>query len=169
MAIVRDRTRVLCQVLEANIMKRNLNMLLWLSVSALVAVGCSSSNHDSSVSYRPGLSETYTPTGDSDLQRAYPTQPSNVDVTAPPPGAGGQDWALAQQIQSVLMSDRHIDSHVAAVVKDGVVTLRGGVKSKHQRERIRDEIGRIPGVVRVDDQLGAGDPTGRGSSTTQNY
>ena len=56
-----------------------------------------------------------------------------------------------------------------AVVKDGVVTLRGGVKSKHQRERIRDEIGRIPGVVRVDDQLEAGDPTGRGSSTTQNY
>jgi osmotically-inducible protein OsmY len=67
------------------------------------------------------------------------------------------------------MSDRDIDSHVAAVVKDGVVTLHGGVKSKTERERIRDEVGRIPGVVRVDDQLGGGDPTGRGSSTTQNY
>jgi osmotically-inducible protein OsmY len=90
-------------------------------------------------------------------------------VTAPPPGAGGQDWALAQQIQSVLMSDRTLDSHVAAVVKDGVVTLHGGVSSKHERERIRQEIGSIPGVVRVDDQLGAGNPNGLGSGTTQNY
>jgi hypothetical protein len=159
----------LVQFLEAQIMKKNLKMLLWLSVSAIVAVGCADNRNNPSVSYRPGLSDTYTPTSGSDVQRAYPTDPSNVNVTAPPPGAGGQDWALAQQIQSVLMSDRHIDSHVAAVVKDGVVTLHGGVKSKTERERIRDEVGRIPGVVRVDDQLGAGDPTGRGSSTTQNY
>src|SRR5438445_13054544 len=114
-------------------MKRNLRLLFWLSVSALVAVGCADNRKDSSVSYRPGLSDnssptsgSYTPTSGSDTQRAYPTEPSNVDVTAPPPGAGGQDWALAQQIQSVLMSDRNIDSHVAAVVKNGVVTLRGG-------------------------------------------
>ena len=66
-------------------------------------------------------------------------------MTAPPPGAGGQDWALAQQIQSVLMSDRHLDSHVAAVVNNGVVTLRGGVKSKREHERIREEIGRVSG------------------------
>jgi len=151
-------------------MKRNLRLLFWLSVSALVAVGCADNRNDPSVSYRPGLSDkSYTPTSGSDIQRAYPTEPSNVDVTAPPPGAGGQDWALAQQVQSVLMSDRHIDSHVAAVVKNGVVTLRGGVKSKREREHIRDEIGRVPGVVRVDDQLGAGDPIGLGSSTTKDY
>ncbi len=151
-------------------MKRNLRLLFWLSVSALVAVGCADNRNDASVSYRPGLSDnSNTPTSGSDIQRAYPTEPSNVDVTAPPPGAGGQDWALAQQVQSVLMSDRHIDSHVAAVVKNGVVTLRGGVKSKRERERIRDEIGRVPGVVRVDDQLGAGDPIGLGSGTTKDY
>ena len=67
------------------------------------------------------------------------------------------------------MSDRNIDSHVAAVVNNGVVTLRGGVKSKREHERIRDEIGRVPGVVRVDDKLGAGDPIGLGSSTTKDY
>ncbi len=150
-------------------MKRNLRLLFWLGASALTVVGCADNRNDPSVSYRPGLSDSYTPTSNSDVQRAYPTDPSNVDVTAAPPGAGGQDWALAQQIQSVLMSDRNIDSHVATVVKDGVVTLHGGVKSKREHERIKDEIARIPGVVRVDDQLGAGDPTGLGSSTTQNY
>jgi osmotically-inducible protein OsmY len=67
------------------------------------------------------------------------------------------------------MSDRNLDSHVAAVVKNGLVTLHGGVNSKSERERIRDEIGRVPGVVRVDDQLGAANPTGLGSNITQNY
>ena len=158
-------------------MKRNLRLLFWLSVSALAAVGCADNRADSSVLYRPGLSDNsytptsgaYTPTSSSDTQRAYPTQSSNVDRIAPPAGAGSQDWALAQQIQSVLMSDRHLDSHVAAVVKNGVVTLHGGVNSKSERERIKEEIARIPGVVRVDDQLGAGDPIGLGSSITHDY
>ena len=38
-------------------MKRNLRLLFWLSVSALVAVGCADNRNDSSVSYRPGLSD----------------------------------------------------------------------------------------------------------------
>jgi hypothetical protein len=91
-------------------MKRNLRLLFWLSVSALAVVGCADNRNDPSVSYRPGLSDNYTPTSGSDVQRTYPTDSSNVNVTAPPPGAGGQDWALAQQIQSVLMSDRTLDS-----------------------------------------------------------
>ncbi len=67
------------------------------------------------------------------------------------------------------MADRKIDSHVAAVVKGGVVTLRGGIKSKQEHERLLEEISRVPGVVRVDDQLGAGDPIGLGSRTSKNY
>jgi hypothetical protein len=149
-------------------MKRNLKSILWLSVPVLLAVGCSETRHDSSVSYSPALSDSYTPTGPA-ASRVYAEEPSNVSVTAPPAGAGSQDWALAQQIQSTLMADPKIDSQVAAVVKNGVVTLRGGIKSNREREHLREEIARIPGVVRVDDQLGAGDPIGLGSGTSQNY
>jgi uncharacterized lipoprotein YajG len=149
-------------------MKKNLKSLIWLSVPVLLAVGCAETRRDPSVSYSPALSQSYTPTG-SAMPRAYPDDSSNVTLTAPPPGAGSQDWALAQQIQSVLMADHRLDSQVAAVVKGGVVTLRGGVKSNRERERLREEISRVPGVVRVDDQLGAGDPIGLGSGTSQNY
>jgi hypothetical protein len=150
-------------------MKKNLNRIAWLSVPVLLAVGCAETRHDPSVSYSPALSESYSPTGPT-ASRVYPAEPSNVTVTAPPPGAGNQDWALAQQIQSVLMADRRLDSQVAAVVRNGVVTLRGGIRTTaRERERLRDEIARIPGVVRVDDQLGVGDPTDLGTGTAQHY
>lgn len=149
--------------------KRNLSRILCLSIPALLVAGCAENRRDPSVSYRPGVTENYTPTSNSDLQRAYPSDASAVSRVATPAGASADDWALAQQIQSVLMTDRRLDSQVAAVVNHGVVTLKGGIKSKRERERLRDEIGRVPGVVRVDDQLGAGDPIGLGSSTSQNY
>ena len=149
-------------------MKKNLKSIVWLSLPVLLVFGCAENRRDPSVSYSPGLSESSTPTGSS-VPRVYPDESSNVSVTAPPPGAGSQDWAVAQQIQAVLMADRKIDSHVAAVVKGGVVTLRGGIKSKQEHERLLEEISRVPGVVRVDDQLGAGDPIGLGSRTSKNY
>src|SRR5947209_20172463 len=101
-------------------MKTNLKRLAWLTVPVLLAVGCAENRRDASVSYSPALS----PTSDRSEVRAYPDAPANIDVTAPPPGAGSQDWALAEEIRSLLMSDRKLgNSPTVAVVKNGVVTL----------------------------------------------
>jgi len=90
-------------------------------------------------------------------------------VTAPPPGAGNQDWALAQQVQSLLMSDRTVQTPVTAVVKDGVVTLRGGIRGRHERERLKEEVARLPGVVRVDDQMNTGPALQNYPGESKNY
>jgi len=35
-----------------------------------------------------------------------------------------------------------------------VVTLRGSVPTENDRQRIKDQVSRVPGVLRVDDDLG---------------
>src|SRR5581483_168899 len=144
-------------------MKKNLKSLVWLSVPVLVAVGCASNQPDRSVSYSPALSESYSPTSDRDAARVYSTVPSNIEVTTPPTGANSQDWTLAEEIRGLLTSDRKLgDAPMAAVVKNGVVTLRGSVRNDRQRQELRDEIARLPGVQRVDDQLEFRNPIGLG-------
>jgi osmotically-inducible protein OsmY len=100
----------------------------------------------------------------------YSTAPSNIDATAAPAGANSQDWALAEQIRGLLTSDRKLgDAPMAAVVHNGVVTLRGGVRNDRQRQELRDEIGRLPGVQRVDDQMEFRNPIGLGPGEAKSY
>lgn len=151
-------------------MKKNLKCVAWLSLPLLLAVGCSENRRDPSVSYSPALTEGYAPTSDRGVTRVYPGEPSNIDVTAPPAGASGQDWTLAEEIRSLLTADRKLgDAPMGAVVKNGVVTLRGSVRNDRQREQLREEIARLPGVQRVDDQLEFHNPTGFGPGKAKTY
>jgi osmotically-inducible protein OsmY len=68
------------------------------------------------------------------------------------------------------MSDRTIGkAPVTAVVNNGVVTLRGEVRNKKERERLREEIAALPGVQRVDDQTEYKNPLGIGAGESRNY
>ena len=148
-------------------MKTNLKNLVWLTVPMLLAVGCAENHRDSSVSYSPALSQPSTATSDRPEARVYPA-PTD---TAVPQGASSQDWALAQEVRSLLMSDRKLGegAPVAAVVNNGVVTLRGEVRNEKERQRLHDAIGRLPGVQRVEDQLDFKNPLGIGAGETKNY
>jgi hypothetical protein len=152
-------------------MKKRLNNLVWLTFPVLLAVGCAENHRDSSVSYSPALSESVSPTSDRPETRVYPAPPPlAADVTSVPPGATPQDWTLAQEIRSLLMSDRTIGkAPVTAVVNNGVVTLRGEVRNKKERERLREEIAALPGVQRVDDQTEYKNPLGIGAGESRNY
>ena len=120
----------------------------------LLAVGCAETHRDSSVSYSPALSEPVTATSDRPETRAYPAPTAGSTATVAPQGASPQDWQLAEEIRSLLMSDPTLGKEqMAAVVNNGVVTLRGHVRNEKERERLREQIGRLPGVQRVDDQL----------------
>jgi osmotically-inducible protein OsmY len=151
-------------------MKKNLKGIVWLSVPMLLAVGCAQSHRDSSVSYSPALTESYAPTSDRDAARVYPQAPVSTEATSPPPGANTQDWQLAEEVRSLLTSDQTLgNAPMAAVVKNGVVTLRGGVRNKKDRQRLRDEIARLPGVQRVDDEMEFKNPLGIGHGENKNY
>ncbi|HTL17332.1 MAG TPA: BON domain-containing protein [Patescibacteria group bacterium] len=151
-------------------MKKNVKWLVWLSVPVLLAVGCAENRHDSSVSYSPALSHGYTATSDRPVTRVYPGEPSSINVTPPPAGASSQDWALAEEIRSLLTSDRKLgDAPMAATVHNGVVTLRGSVRNDRQRRQLRDEIAQLPGVQRVDDQMDFRNPVGLGPGEAKSY
>lgn len=152
-------------------MKQSIKQLIYVSVPVLLAAGCAESRHDASVSYSPALTESFSPTSDRSETRVYQApQPSSVEVTAVPSGATPQDWALAEEIRGLLTSDRTIGkARVAAVVNNGVVTLRGNVRNDKERERLREEIARLPGVQRVDDQLGYKNPLGIGAGVSKSY
>ena len=137
-------------------MKKSFNNLVWLSVPLLLAVGCAERERASSVSYSPALSESsesFTPTSDRTGARVY-ASPAASDQFAPPPGAAPQDWNVAEEVRSLLRSEPKLgNAPMAAVVKNGVVTLRGSVRNENERERLREEVARLPGVLRVDDQM----------------
>ena len=151
-------------------MKRNLKRVAWLTVPVLLAVGCAENRRDASVSYSPTLTHSYSATSDRSEVRAYPDASPNIDVTAPPPGATSQDWALAEEIRSLLMADRKLgNAPTVAVVKNGVVTLRGDVRNKKDRQRLHEEIARLPGVQRVDDEMEMKNPLENVPGETRNY
>ena len=151
-------------------MKKRLNTLVWLAVPMLLAVGCAETHRDASVSYSPALSEPLPATSDRPEARVYAAPDAATTATAAPQGASPQDWTLAEEIRSLLMSDRTLGkAPMTAVVNNGVVTLRGEFRNEKERRRVHDEIARLPGVQRVDDQLEHGRPLGIGAGETRNY
>jgi osmotically-inducible protein OsmY len=151
-------------------MKKHLNRFVWLAVPTLLVVGCAESQRAPSVSYSPALSEQATPTSDRSQTRVYSEPSAGADATAPPPGAASQDWVLAQEIRSLLMSDPKLgNAPMTAVAKDGVVTLRGSVRNQKDRDRLRDEISKLPGVQRVDDQLEFKNPLDKGAGESKSF
>ena len=153
-------------------MKRNLKNIVWLGVPLLLAAGCAENRRDASVSYSPALTESQsvTPTSDRDVFRAYPDTQSSIGFRSPPPGANSQDWQLAEEIRGLLTSQRKLgQAQMVAVVNNGVVTLKGGVRNDRERARLREEIARLPGVQRVDDEMELKNPTGIGRGESKNY
>jgi osmotically-inducible protein OsmY len=151
-------------------MKKNCKHLFWLSMPILLVVGCAENQRPSSVSYSPALSESVAPTSDRSVARVYPETPTGAETSTPPAGAASQDWALAEEIRSLLMSDPKLgNAPMAAVVNNGVVTLRGSVRNAKDREKLREEIARLPGVQRVDDQMEFKNPLGTTPGETKNY
>ncbi len=143
--------------------------LACVAVPLLLAVGCAE-RHNSSVSYSPALGQTYPETSDRPSDRTYAEPPGGTEVTAPPPGATQEDWVLAEEIRGLLTRNEKLGTApMAAVVKQGVVTLQGGVRNQRERAALREEIARLPGVRRVDDEMEFKNPIGNGPGETKSY
>jgi len=127
------------------------------------------------------------PTSTVPLERVYPyavapEQSANASPAAPdsthqpmmPPtipmdqrylvtqgvAVSASDIQLAQRIRTDLNADPSLPAgrRVDATVKDGVVWLRGTVPTDQDRKTIAEHVAAIPGVVRVENMLGADMP-----------
>jgi osmotically-inducible protein OsmY len=151
-------------------MKKRLYNLVWHTVPMALAVGCAETHRDSSVSYSPALTEPAPPTSDRFESRSYAAPDSATSATVAPQGASPQDWTLAEEIRSMLMSERNLGkAPMTAVVNNGVVTLRGEFRNEKERQQLHDAIARLPGVQRVEDQLEHRRPSGIGAGESRNY
>jgi hypothetical protein len=146
--------------------------MVWLAVPLSLALGCASHRTQSSeASYGP--IETLTPTSGDPEQRIYSTSEpgainTDTSMAAAPRGASPEKWQVAEEIRQHLMRDHSLsrtgDSVVAEVGQDGVVTLKGHVSSSSEKDRVREEIAKLPGVKGVnDDKMGVGHASGNGS------
>lgn len=149
-------------------MKRHVKYLVCLGLPVLLVAGCAE-HRDASVSYSPTLTGSVQPTSDRDVARAYPDNTS-ITPTSAPPGANSQDWALAEEIRGLLTSEPKLgNAPMAAVVNNGVVTLRGSVRNEKDRQRLHDEISRLPGVKGINDQMEKKNPLGIMSGESKSY
>lgn len=84
---------------------------------------------------------------------------THADRSDPPPDQGApsmeSDRAIVEAIRARLGSDPriHKPAEVAVAARAGTVTLRGTVRSVHQRRTAVEVAKSVPGVVAVEDQL----------------
>ena len=83
---------------------------------------------------------------------------SGTTLTAGDQGGSEADRSVTQHVRSALVGDDALSSNgknVKIVTQDGVVTLRGPVKSAGEKAAIATLAERVSGVKRVDNQLEA--------------
>jgi len=71
-------------------------------------------------------------------------------------GGSEADRSITQQIRKAVVADKSLSrdaKNVKIITIDGVVTLRGPVKSADEKAKIASASGKPAGVKRVDDQL----------------
>lgn len=139
--------------------------VVWLAVPLSLALGCAANRTTTTADANYSSTPVLTPTSGEPEQRIYSTDPNAVaapsDFNAPPPGASAADWSVADAIRQKLTEDPTIaplgSKLIAEVGKDGVVTLKGVVKTESEQQRVHDTIASVPGVNGVnDDQLKVG-------------
>ena len=146
--------------------------IVWIALPLGLAMGCASNQSTTATADAGyGSMPMLTPTSGEPEQRIYSTDPSQAaatsDLNAPPPGSNTANWDVAEAIRQKLTQDPTLaplgSQLIAEVGKDGVVTLKGVVKTTDEQERVRNTIASVPGVTSVnDDQLKIGTYHGGG-------
>ena len=150
--------------------------MVWIAVPLGLAMGCAANRTTTTAEATYGPAPMLTPTSGEPEQRIYSTDPTTAsattDLNAPPPGANAADWGVAESIRQKLTEDPTLaplgSQLIAEVGKDGVVTLKGVVRTPDEQQRVRDTIASVPGVNSVNDELKVGKFEGGGKlDTTQ--
>lgn len=92
---------------------------------------------------------------DADNTRVNKVDRGNT-MTPMDQGNGKQDLSITQQIRKAVMADSSLSfsaKNVKIITSGGKVTLRGAVKSDHERDAINDSANKVAGAGNVDNQI----------------
>jgi len=148
--------------------------MAWMAIPLGLALGCAANRTTTTADASYGPAPMLTPTSGEPEQRIYSTDPATAgaasDLNAPPPGATAANWDVAESIRQKLTDDptlAPLGSQLKAEVgNNGVVTLKGVVKTPDEQQRVHDTIASVPGVSSVNDELKVGTYRGGGKLDT---
>jgi hypothetical protein len=143
---------------------------LWLAAALLVVAGCS--HRESQSSYRPAQTAVPTasdtavpPASDRTSNRVYATQVSSeefVPAYSAPNGVDASQWALAEQVRELLISDKKLAPYPSEVTVSldkntkGLVHVSGNIINTYEKRKLRARLEQLPGVIQVDDKTVVG-------------
>jgi osmotically-inducible protein OsmY len=110
--------------------------LLCVSFCFLMSWGCASRQH-----------EAHYLSDQENGPAAVLSEKNGKNQTSP------ADVKVGEEIRQAILEDKKLappPSNVIASVQDGVVTLRGSVPSRDDKEVMKERIEQLPGVARVD-------------------
>lgn len=125
-------------------------------LAALAMVACedrTSTPPRSTVTPAPSTTPNTTP-------RTTPSTPSSPSTTSPTPGLPGSADAanrtLSTEVKRVLSSVQGMSDaaqNITVTANNGVVTLRGTVDTRAQKDALEEKARAVPGVTQVDNQI----------------
>ena len=125
--------------------------LFLLALPLTLAAGCIHSHRSARVVYSPsGEVITPAPTSDSPAMRVYPAPGSEPSRLTDP------DLPLAEDVRQMVAGDSALKKacrNVDIEIVQGQVTLRGTVKTEHQRRLIQERLAKLAGVASIDNRL----------------
>ncbi len=123
--------------------------LFWVALPVILSAGCINS-HQGNVAYAPVETAPLPPPAGIVEQRVSAERaPMHHSV-------GAEDLATAHAVREIMAGNivlPNFAENVMATIHHGVVTLRGGVGSDHERDELVDRIRRLPGVRYVNDEM----------------
>lgn len=121
-------------------------------VALLGALGCDRNQSDAEADTSRGADAGVEP--DNTKKNAGDDRPNAV--TAQDQGGSERDRAITQQVRQLAVKDDSLSTaakNVKIVTIDGVVTLRGPVKSAEEKTTLASFAKNVEGVKRVDNEL----------------
>ena len=118
-------------------------------VSALLIFGCSKSPSETDQASRPAAVE-------ADNSGRNVRDRDNATKTAGDQSENEQDRTITQNVRKAVSSDETLSTdakNVKIITSDGIVTLRGPVKSQKEKADVEAKAKQIAGVKNVDNQL----------------
>jgi hyperosmotically inducible protein len=128
---------------------RNFRVLLVILITAVVSA-CGTAEKE------PEPATTSAPPAAADNTAINERDSAGATATPPDQGESEADLAITSKIRQAVVDDKALSinaQNVKIITSNGVVTLRGPVKSAAEKKAIEEKAKQVAGVTKVDNQL----------------
>ena len=135
---------------------KTLRVLLIVSLSVLALAGCNSRKDNPPPTEQPLADKSTPDPGTPADNTAVNTRDRNNTLTPLDQGASEADRTLTQKVRQAVVAEDSLSTaahNIKIITVNGMVTLRGPVNSKQEKNTIHTRAVEIAGATQVDDQL----------------